>query len=82
MQYTTDRELAEQVKARAMARNKTQRTLAQELGISEAYLSDFLNGRRNAGPTILKRLGYDPTPHYRKLSKAELPADEDAPRLL
>ena len=78
MHYATDRDLAAHIKAQARAKNKTQRKMADELGISEAYLSDFLNGRRNAGPTILKRLGYDPTPHYKRLPKTET----DNPRLL
>lgn len=69
MSYATDREIAELVKTK-IGPKKTQRVLAEELGISEAYLSDFLNGRRNAGPLILKGLGYDPTPHYRKHVRA------------
>lgn len=76
MSYVNDRDLADSLKSKAAARKKSQRDLAQELGISEAYLSDFLNGRRSAGPTILRRLGYDPTPYYKKAGKA---AAETAP---
>lgn len=68
MSYASDRDIAEMLKAK-LGPKRTQKVVAEELGISEAYLSDFLNGRRNAGPMILKGLGYDPTPHYRKHGK-------------
>jgi len=44
----------------------TQRDLAKTLGVSTAYLSDILAGKRGAGPKVLKALGYGPEPHYRK----------------
>lgn len=34
------------------------RSYALAIGVSAAYLSDFYRGRRDAGPTILKRFGY------------------------
>lgn len=33
-----------------------QNVLAEHAGISQAYLSDVLNGRRNLTPTLLERL--------------------------
>jgi len=43
-----------------------QKHLAKELGVSVAYLSDYLAGNREVGPTILKAMGYSILPHYRK----------------
>jgi transcriptional regulator with XRE-family HTH domain len=53
-----------------MRGERSQKALAKELGISEPYLSDFLNGRRDAGPAILKALGFDHMPFYRKAGKS------------
>jgi transcriptional regulator with XRE-family HTH domain len=36
----------------------SQRAVAGELGISEAYLSDLLHGNRQPGPKVLQALGY------------------------
>jgi transcriptional regulator with XRE-family HTH domain len=47
-------------------KGKTQRELASELGIAQPHLSDLIKGRRQFSPRILRKLGYDPTPHYRK----------------
>ena len=44
----------------------SQYTLARELGISQSYLNLFLHGERRPGPAILKALGFEPTPYYRK----------------
>lgn len=63
--YRSDRELADLVKAQIGYR-KTQRDWAKKAGISPAYLSDFLQGKRGPGPAILRALGFDPTPYYRK----------------
>ena len=37
--------------------SRSQRELAKEIGIGEAYLSDLLRGRRDAGPIVLEYLG-------------------------
>lgn len=37
----------------------SQRALAVELGISDAYLCDLLNGRRHFSKTILDKLGME-----------------------
>ena len=63
--YKTDRELAEMVKGQIGYR-KTQRRWAKDAGISASYLSDFLQGNRGAGPAILKALGFENEPYYRK----------------
>ena len=64
----TSRQLAKLLAAR-IGYGFTQRDLAKELEISAAYLCDFLQGRREAGPAILTALGYDPMPHYFKRKK-------------
>ncbi len=65
IEYVTSRELAEVVRGR-VSYNVTQAMLAKEFGVSQSYLSDFLAGKREAGPRILKALGYNDTPHYTK----------------
>lgn len=40
-------------------KEKSQKALAKELGISESYLSDILNGRRCISEEVAKRLGYE-----------------------
>jgi transcriptional regulator with XRE-family HTH domain len=35
----------------------SQKAAAEALGISQAYLSDLLNSRRNPSPAILDKLG-------------------------
>lgn len=42
---------------REVERAGSQNALAKEFGIGAAYLSDVLNGRREAGPAILAGLG-------------------------
>jgi hypothetical protein len=63
--YRNDRELAQLVKA-AIGHNGSQKQWAEDVGISAAYLSDFLRGNRGAGPAILKALGFETSPYYRK----------------
>ena len=46
----------------------TQRKYAREWGISDAYLSDVLAGRREPGEKILTALGYERNVSYRKLN--------------
>jgi predicted transcriptional regulator len=47
----------------AMLRKKqgesTQRELAEQIGVSQAYLSDVFLGRRDPGPAILQYLGIE-----------------------
>lgn len=70
MNYRTDRELAAMIKAQIDRHIPgTQAAWAKQAGISQAYLSDFLQGKRGAGPAILKAIGFEPTPFYRKAAQ-------------
>lgn len=73
--FQTSRQIADSLKAR-IGYGVTQRDIAKELGISTAYLCDFLAGRREAGPTILKKLGFDIAPLYRKRRALKLTRPE------
>jgi transcriptional regulator with XRE-family HTH domain len=42
---------------RARQGNGTLTALAEEIGVTKAYISDIYKGRRNPGPTILSFLG-------------------------
>jgi hypothetical protein len=68
MAYMTEKDLTEMLLAR-LGPKKHQQDIAQELGVAPSFLSDVLKGRRRFTPRILRKLGYDPTPHYRKLGK-------------
>ena len=50
-------------------RLSTQKVLAQKIGISEAYLSDVIHGRREPGNKILSFLGYEKVVCYREVKK-------------
>jgi transcriptional regulator with XRE-family HTH domain len=63
--YQSAETIRQEIKAR-IGYDVTQRSLAKQYGISAAYLSDFLAGNREAGPKILKALGYESEPFYRK----------------
>lgn len=45
---------------------RSQKELADELGISTAYLSDFLAGAREPGHKMLTALGYERIVRYRR----------------
>jgi transcriptional regulator with XRE-family HTH domain len=70
MAYLTDADVKELLLQR-VERNMTRRALARELGVSETFLYDVLKGDRPVGPRILRKLGYDPTPHYKKAKEGE-----------
>ncbi len=63
--YRSEKDLVKIVRAQ-LGPDKTQKEWAKEAGISPAYLSDFLQGRRGAGPAILRALKFEPTPYYRR----------------
>ena len=67
MRHYSDDDLRTIVRQRY--KGKSQHELAKELGISQTYLCHFLLGRNGAGPAILKALGFDETPYYRKAEK-------------
>lgn len=43
------------------------RKFAEREGISEAYISDVRNGRRDPGQMIAEALGYEPVTMYRRI---------------
>lgn len=45
----------------------TQKTFAKQIGISPQYLSDVLAGRRMPNRQILKALGYECVPCYKRI---------------
>lgn len=69
MAYVTDKDLTEMLLQR-LGPKKRQQDIAQELGVAPSFLSDVLKGRRRFTPRILRKLGYDPTPHYRKAKES------------
>lgn len=64
--YYTDAELAALLRAMMRRSGKTQKEWARQAKIGEAYLSDFLRGRRGAGPTILKAMGFEKGQYFRR----------------
>ena len=65
MQYRNDQYIAAELRGRINYAT-TQSEVAAELGVSTAYLSEVLAGKKNVGEKILKALGYDPQPYYRR----------------
>ena len=64
--FLSEQEIIETMRAR-IGYKRTQNDLADKLGVSHSYLSELLAGKKKSpGPSILKALGYDPAPHYRK----------------
>ncbi len=60
----------EQVRAKIRASVKTagsQKALAARLGVSQAYLSDVLLGKRTPGKALLIALGLSSTLRYRPI---------------
>jgi transcriptional regulator with XRE-family HTH domain len=51
---------------RKRLRGRTQRSLADEVGVSSQYLNDILSGRREPGPAILAGLGLERVVSYRR----------------
>jgi len=50
---------AEQVLREFVARHGSQIAAARALGISQPYMSDIMNGRRNLSERIMKALGLE-----------------------
>lgn len=67
MRYFSNADLIELVRAECDGRS--QKEWAAKNGLAASYVSDFLNGRRDAGPALLRALGFDPQPFYRKASR-------------
>lgn len=58
-------EIVERLKRR-IAYGVSQGDVAQELGVAHSYLSEVLSGKKTPGPKLIKALGYDPMPRYRR----------------
>lgn len=52
----------------AMLTTRTQRALADEIGVSAAYLNDYLHFRREPGAKLLDGLGLRRVPMYERLT--------------
>ena len=66
MKFTSEPDIIDRLRDR-IGYKRSQTKLAEELGISRSYLCELLAGAKvKPGPEILKALGYDPTPYYRK----------------
>lgn len=63
--FDSEKAIADVIRARIGYR-KPQTALADELGVSRSYLSEVLAGKKKPGPGLLRALGYDPSPYYRK----------------
>lgn len=47
--------------------NRTQSDLANEAGVSQGYVSQFLSGEKGIGPALLKALGFEERAYYKKV---------------
>lgn len=50
----------------------SQKAYAKRVGLSESYLSDMLNKRRDISPRILKHLGLERVVYYRRIDGGSL----------
>lgn len=50
----------------------SQKAYAKRVGLSESYLSDVLNGRRDISPRILKHLGLERVVYYKRIDGGSL----------
>lgn len=66
--FKSEQDIIEVVRAKITYR-RHQTALAAELGVSRSYLSEFLAGKKSPGPVILRAIGYDPSPYYRKAER-------------
>ena len=49
----------------------SQKALAEKLGVTQSYLSDVLNGRREPGPKMLAALGLEAEKVFKKKADGE-----------
>lgn len=61
----TEDEVRQEVRRICEARG-TQKAYADEIGVTAAYLHDFLNEKRGPGPSILKALGLRKVVRYER----------------
>lgn len=55
----------------------TQKKVAEYLGISTQYLTDILKGRRDPGPMVLRKLGFEKVIGYKYIGKNPKPPPAD-----
>lgn len=56
----------------AIKADGSQKAFAKRIGLSESYLSDVLNRRRDISPRILKFLGLERVISYRRIDGGQL----------
>jgi plasmid maintenance system antidote protein VapI len=55
-----------------LASRGAQTEFAEASGVSKSYLSELIAGKKVApGDAVLRGLGFDPTPHYRRLRRSQ-----------
>lgn len=64
--FLNSSELVELVNCHLIDNELSQKDFAKATGISTSYLCDFLQGKRRPGPTILKALGFEEQPYFKK----------------
>lgn len=69
--FTKEQDVRRTLCAHLAVNGKRQKDWAIEHGISPQYVSDFLSERRKPGPAILKALGFELTPYYRRRAHDE-----------
>ena len=62
----TDEQIVEEL--RKATRESSQTAVAKEIGVSMAYISEVLKGRRPLGPKVLEYLGYRREVSIRKIA--------------
>jgi transcriptional regulator with XRE-family HTH domain len=75
MEHETEMSMHDVVSAEAIVEElrlladsmSSHKALAAKIGISPAYLSDILKGRRNPGSKVCKFLKVEPVPVYREI---------------
>lgn len=66
----TVEEIAGELQDRLFSYDGSQNDFAKEIGVAPSYISMLLNGRPTIGPKLLKALGYQTTPLYRRCPQA------------
>ena len=67
--FNNEQDIRRVLHAHLAVNKKKQKEWAKEHGISEQYISDFLAERRSPGPAILRALGFELAPYYRREKK-------------
>jgi plasmid maintenance system antidote protein VapI len=65
MQYRSAEEITEELRSR-ISYEVSQKDVAAEIGVTDSYLSEVLADKKRIGEKIIKALGYETTPYYRR----------------